>query len=189
MRLALASLFVLGLMTCLSAADLVTRQGKVYHNYKVIDHDDGFVTILYSDGGGKIPLKDLPDDLQKQYGYDPAKAAAFVKQFYEADAQQRLAVREAQAPTQTFAGPNGEPGANIGSGPAFSQTSATPEVSPIETSSSTTSSGLQLGADPLAPEATVLHIQGDEASSDADKTPSNDSSSIVYGSDTSWDGG
>lgn len=61
------------------ADDLTTRDGKVYKGYKVLSHDAGFITIIYADGGGKIPLSNLPDALQKQYGYDPAKEAAAEK--------------------------------------------------------------------------------------------------------------
>jgi hypothetical protein len=62
----------------LAASDLVTHDGIVYPNYKVISHDDGYITIVYADGDGKIRLSNLPDALQKQYGYDPIKAKAAV---------------------------------------------------------------------------------------------------------------
>jgi thiol-disulfide isomerase/thioredoxin len=87
-------------MARVTAADLTTRDGQVYHNYRVIDHDIGYITIMDSDGGGKIPLSNLPADLQKQYGYDPAKSDAFVKQDTEADRQARAAVTQAQAAQQ-----------------------------------------------------------------------------------------
>ena len=84
-------------MARVTADDLTTRDGQVYHNYRVIDHDAGYITIMDSDGGGKIPLSNLPADLQKQYGYDPAKADAAVKEETEADQQERAAVAQAQA--------------------------------------------------------------------------------------------
>ena len=81
------------------ADDLTTRDGKVYKNYKVMSHDDAYLTILYADGGGKIPLGNLPDALQKQYGYDPAKATAALKASDAADqaAQEQLKREKADA--------------------------------------------------------------------------------------------
>jgi hypothetical protein len=97
-------------MTNLAADDLVTRDGITYRDYKVLGHDDGYIMILYADGGGKIPLNQLPGEMQKQYGYDPAKAAAFVHAT-EADweaAQARVDKAKAlaaAAPTPTPAPP------------------------------------------------------------------------------------
>lgn len=84
----------------LSAADLTTRDGQVFHNFKVIGHDEGSITIMDSDGGQKIPLSNLPADLQKQYGYDPAKADAVMKAQAEEDQQQRKAIAAAQLAAQ-----------------------------------------------------------------------------------------
>jgi hypothetical protein len=72
--------------------DLTTRDGKVYHGYKVLSHDAGFVTIMYSDGGGKIPLSQLPDDLQKKYGYNKAQADAFVQAAIAQERRDRQAI-------------------------------------------------------------------------------------------------
>lgn len=80
----------------LCADDLTTRDGTVYKNYTVLSHDDGFLTIMYADGGGKIPLSNLPDALQKQYGYDPAKCAAAVKATEDADRAEAMAVAKAR---------------------------------------------------------------------------------------------
>lgn len=58
------------------AEDLHTRDGTVYYNYKVIGHDAESITIIHSEGGGKVPLSQLPDDLQKKYGYQASGSAA-----------------------------------------------------------------------------------------------------------------
>jgi hypothetical protein len=84
-------LFIL-LSAVACADDLVTRDGKVYHDYKVLGHDAGFITIMYSDGGGKIPLSELPDDLQQKYGYNKVQADAFVQASIAQDRQDRQAV-------------------------------------------------------------------------------------------------
>jgi nucleoredoxin len=86
----------------LPAEDLVTRDGTVYRNYTVLGHDVGYLTIMYADGGGKIPLSNLPADLQAKYGYDPAKSDQFVKQDTAADRKARadLAQEEGAAAQQ-----------------------------------------------------------------------------------------
>jgi hypothetical protein len=93
-------LLVLG-MTRLPAEDLTTRDGKVYRNYTVLGHDIGYITIMYADGGGKIPLSNLPAELQAKYGYDPAKSAQFVKQDTEADRKARTDIAQTEAAQKT----------------------------------------------------------------------------------------
>src|ERR1700734_1303070 len=82
------------------AEDLVTRDGTVYHDYKVLSHDAGYLTIMDSDGGGKIPLSNLPDDLQKKYGYNKQQADAAVQAAIEQDRQDRQAIAREQAAHQ-----------------------------------------------------------------------------------------
>jgi hypothetical protein len=62
----------------LHADDWKTNDGKVYQDVKLIRLDPDTVTILYTDGGARVPLANLPPDLQKRFGFDPvaAKAAA-----------------------------------------------------------------------------------------------------------------
>jgi hypothetical protein len=83
-------------LTAVRAEALTTRDGNVYHDYKVLSHDAGFLTILDREGGGKIPLSDLPDDLQKKYGYDKAQADAFVQATVQQDRKDRAALTTAQ---------------------------------------------------------------------------------------------
>lgn len=80
----------------LHASDLTTRDGKVYKDFKILSHDAGFITIIYADGGGKIPLSNLPEALQIQYHYDPTKAAAFAKQADEQEHQSSLDAARAE---------------------------------------------------------------------------------------------
>jgi nucleoredoxin len=126
-------------MARVTADDLTTRDGQVYHNYKVIDHDTGYITIMDSDGGGKIPLSNLPADLQAKYGYDPAKSAAFVQQAEEADRQQRAAIAQAEAAQQAQAAQEAatarqaQAAAAVASNPA-SAPSITPDATPAQLS-------------------------------------------------------
>jgi hypothetical protein len=72
----LAVFLTLGLGVSVGRAeDWVGIDGKTYSTVKVISHDDGFVTVLDSDGGAKIPLRTLSPQIRARFGYDPKKAA------------------------------------------------------------------------------------------------------------------
>jgi hypothetical protein len=60
-----------------AADDWTTLDGKTYKDVHVVKIEPDSVTILDDDGGAKIMMTNLPPALQKQCGYDPAKAAAF----------------------------------------------------------------------------------------------------------------
>jgi hypothetical protein len=90
-------------LAALRADDLVTRDGQVYKDYRVLSHDTGFITIMYVDGGGKIPLSQLPADLQRKYGYDPAAAAAAVQAATAQDRKDRQAMAAEAARQQAAA--------------------------------------------------------------------------------------
>ena len=75
------------------AEDWKTTEGKSYQGVTVLSHDDGFVTIMYAEGGARVPLSTLPPDLQKRFGYDPAKAAAAIAAAAAEDKQEREAWR------------------------------------------------------------------------------------------------
>jgi hypothetical protein len=71
----------------LHAEDWKTTDGKVYQDVKVIKVEDDAVTVLFSDGGARIPLIKLPPDLQKRFSYDPVKAKAAADARAKADAE------------------------------------------------------------------------------------------------------
>ena len=66
-----------------------TTDGKVYHNVKIVRIDAACVTIVHSDGGGRVPISTLSADMQKYFNYDPAAAA-------KADADFQSGVKEEQ---------------------------------------------------------------------------------------------
>ena len=77
MRIAIfLAVFVSG--TCL-AADLTTADGKTYQNVKITRVDPDGLYIIHSTGGGKVRFAELPEEVRKQYGYDPAKEKAWVE--------------------------------------------------------------------------------------------------------------
>lgn len=80
----------------LLAEDLMTVGGKKYTGVTVTRVEADGLSISHDDGFAKIPFSDLPEELRKKYGYDPAKAAAAMKQQAEAIAQQRQAAAAAQ---------------------------------------------------------------------------------------------
>ncbi len=49
---------------------------EVYYNARVVNVTPVTVVIAHRDGIASVPLADLPPELQKQLGYDPARAAA-----------------------------------------------------------------------------------------------------------------
>jgi hypothetical protein len=78
-------------------SEITTRDGKTYQGVTVQRVDPDGLTVGYAVAGGgpgaaKIKFKNLPDDLQRQYKYDPDKAAAF-----EARQAQGMAAWRAQS--------------------------------------------------------------------------------------------
>ena len=62
--------------------EITTQDGKVYRGVTVDRIEaDGIVIDYRLEGGGsgiaKVKFVNLPENLQRQYGYDPQKAAAF----------------------------------------------------------------------------------------------------------------
>jgi hypothetical protein len=74
------------------AEDWIAADGKVYQDVQVLSHNAAYVTILYKDGGGRIPLTLLKPELQKRFGYDPAKAPAIIAATQAADQRDQKAL-------------------------------------------------------------------------------------------------
>jgi len=55
------------------SADITTLDGKTYKDAWVTDVEADGVHISFRDGVVKVPFDQLPQELQRQYGYDPAK--------------------------------------------------------------------------------------------------------------------
>ena len=63
---------------------ITTVDGKTYAGAKLATSEPDGITIIYSDGGAKILLQNLPADLQKRFGLDPQKAEIYaLKAYYE----------------------------------------------------------------------------------------------------------
>ena len=90
--LALSLALPLG-MTSLRAEDWATKDGKTYQEVAVVKVEPDAVTILHHDGGARIPLKNLPPEIQKRCNYDPAAAAAAEAARAQADEENRQALQ------------------------------------------------------------------------------------------------
>lgn len=120
-------LFLLGLTVLARAEDWVTTDGETYRGVKVLSHDAAFVTIMYEDGGARIPLRTLNPTLQARFGYDAAKAAALEAATAARDRADRQALLQQQA-AQTAATP---PPASAPTTPAANPTAlASPAAEP-----------------------------------------------------------
>ncbi len=76
-----------------TAADTLAelRVGKeIYYNVRIVRVSPVSVVIAHRDGLGSVPLADLPADLQKKLGYDPARAAAETARLQAATESRRI---------------------------------------------------------------------------------------------------
>src|SRR5436309_7411757 len=55
------------------SADITTLDGKTYKDARVTGIEADGVHISFREGVVKVPFDQLPQELQRQYGYDPAK--------------------------------------------------------------------------------------------------------------------
>jgi len=84
MRLPLQLLLAILVVSTVFSLDITTRDGKTYKRAKVTGvYPDG-LSITHSTGVTKVPFENLPDAIQKEYNYDPAKVAASRKAADEA---------------------------------------------------------------------------------------------------------
>ncbi len=64
-----------GLMAAESTRTITTQSGKTFLNCKIVRvHPDG-VSFTHRDGAAKIAFKELPENLRREFRYDPKKAA------------------------------------------------------------------------------------------------------------------
>ena len=66
------------------ADDIKTLDGKEYKGVTVSRTEPDGIVVVTDSGIEKIPFSNLPRDVQKKYGYDPAKAALYQKAVYDA---------------------------------------------------------------------------------------------------------
>ena len=54
------------------SADITTLDGKTYKDARVTRVEADGVHITFREGVVKVPFNQLPQELRRQYGYDPA---------------------------------------------------------------------------------------------------------------------
>jgi len=91
-------------------SQITTSDGTLYKDAAKLRVDPDGILVSYQPvtgglGLAKLKFRDLPEDLQKQYGYDPKTAAEFEKQEAQATDQWRaqIAANDALARYRTFA--------------------------------------------------------------------------------------
>ena len=75
----------------LIAADLTTKSGKVYENYRIVGVTDDGVSVSFRGGIAKIPMYDLPDDLREKY------SAKDIQAKYAAEEKKKRALARQQS--------------------------------------------------------------------------------------------
>ena len=93
---ALLSIFLAAALPVL-AEDWSTTDGKTYKDVTVVGQEEDGVRINYDGGAGKVFYSDMPMDLLKRFGQDPATLAAKKKAADEELAQQQAAAAAAEA--------------------------------------------------------------------------------------------
>ena len=102
------------------ASDIHTKDGNVYRNATVTRVEPDGIVIMTNTGVIKLNFSELPKELQQKYGYDPAKAAAFVAAEADKRARQQQAIVSAAvvATPQPTAPPSSPPQAPAVNTPA-----------------------------------------------------------------------
>lgn len=80
---------------------IVTLAGKRYDDCTIIKTELDGITVIDSDGGGKIFFTDMSPELQKQFGYDPIKAKQYTDSLASADKKAEIQRQQYQAANKT----------------------------------------------------------------------------------------
>lgn len=78
------------------ALEITNTSGKVFQNVEIREVRPDGLTVFHSTGIGFIPFGELPETIQKEYGYDPQKEAEFLRRQAEADAKRQVQQRESE---------------------------------------------------------------------------------------------
>lgn len=76
LRNALAAALLLAAVS-VPAIDITTRDGSAFKDAKILRQEPDRITIAYPNGGATLYLRDLTDELQKRFGYDPQQAQQY----------------------------------------------------------------------------------------------------------------
>lgn len=77
-----------------------TRTGRVFHDCKIMRiHPDG-VSFTHRDGAAKIAFKDLPENLRREFRYDPQKEAEYQREQAARREEEKKRARQHEAAMQ-----------------------------------------------------------------------------------------
>jgi hypothetical protein len=104
-----------------------TTTGKTYQGAKLTGIEPDGISILYADGGAKIPFSTLSPELQKEFGYNPEQAVEYARdqqyldqiaqlEFENAKLRQRLNLITENFNAQGPAQPQPPPGSTFNPG-------------------------------------------------------------------------
>jgi hypothetical protein len=82
--------------------DVLVCKNASYTNASIVRTKQAYVVVSYEDGYTRVAMTNLPDALQKQFGYDPDKAAAALA----AEEKHRLDVNAEQKNMASLRGTN-----------------------------------------------------------------------------------
>lgn len=117
------AVLILLLAPNLYALDITTLDGKTYRECRVARIYPDSICVLFSGGGARVPLANLPESMRAEFGYDPQRAAAFQRAEAGQAERQRVQLHlqrqqlQAQARAQTAAsrpGSGAQPPSNGG---------------------------------------------------------------------------
>ncbi|SRR6266446_9793020 len=92
---------IFGISSTSRADNLVTLSGKRFKNVRVTEITPATIAFMHSSGAARFAFTEFGPDLQKKYGYDEAKARAWL-------AQQAQMTAEAERQRQEAAKSNAE---------------------------------------------------------------------------------
>ncbi len=103
MKILFAAVLVALFSLTLFARDITTLSGATYKNATVFDTNAAELVISYKNASNwtivkSIPFTDLPDDIRKEFKYEPAKGEAYEKGLHEWE--KKNAALKSQAETQ-----------------------------------------------------------------------------------------
>jgi hypothetical protein len=92
----LAVAFAISVPALLQARDITTLDGKTYKNVSITPKPNG-LQLIHSTGVAFISFKRLPENIRKEFGYDPAQASAYEEKLKKAKARRAKALAEKRA--------------------------------------------------------------------------------------------
>jgi len=79
------------------AMDITNKSGQIFQNVKIEEVRPDGLNVFHSKGVAFLPFRELPETIQKEYGYDLKKENIFLRRQAEAYAKRQAQQRESEA--------------------------------------------------------------------------------------------